>query len=431
LSPFLVLIVFIAALLLEGFFSGSEIAIVSCNKNIIEKQAEEGNKGAALVLKLLRKPNNLLAITLIGTNLSAVTNTVVVTLFFLQKFGIKGELYAFLLMSPSILLFGEIIPKAIYQQNATKFATKISFPLRIFGVIFSPLVLLLGLFSRSATSFLGIKQNKANALSREDLQFLLKDYEKSGYDNEEEIPSLEMDSIKEGERDIIQNILNLRDTTVEEVMLPYSEVLSAPVHTPISKLAEIVKHNGFTRIPVYKDRIDNVVGFVHGFDILNARDKSITADKIMQPPIFAPEFQKAFRLLVDLQQARKGIAIIVNEYGGAEGIATIEDVLEEIVGEIEDEFDKPDAVIKKLDEYSYLMNGRVTINQINEELEIEIEENPEYETVAGLMLHYLKHLPSVKDSIYLKEHHLRIEVTRMSDRAILQLKIILDTPTEP
>ncbi|MGM0598069.1 MAG: hemolysin family protein [Myxococcota bacterium] len=431
MSPLIVLIVFIAALLLEGFFSGSEIAMVSCNKNIIEKQAEEGSKGAALVLKLLRKPNNLLAVTLIGTNLAAVTNTVVVTLFFLQKFGIKGELYAFLLMSPSILMFGEIIPKSIYQQNSTKIATKISFALRIFGVLFYPLVLLLGLFSRSATSFLGIKQNKANALSREDLQFLLEDYEKSGYDNEEEIPSLEMDSIKEGERDIIQNILNLRDTTVEEVMLPYSEVLSAPNHTPISKLAEMVKQNGFTRIPVYKDRIDNVVGFVHGFDILNARDKSITADKIMQPPIFVPEFQKAFRLLVDLQQARKGIAIIVNEYGGAEGIATIEDVLEEIVGEIEDEFDKPDAVIKKIDEYSYLMNGRVTINQINEELGIEIEENPEYETVAGLMLHYLKHLPSVGDSIYLKEHHFRIEVTRMSDRAILQLKIILNSHTKP
>lgn len=414
-----VIIVLVVALLLEGFFSGSEIALVSSDRLALEREAAKGHRGAAYAIKLLDNSGILLAVTLIGTNIAVVTNTIIMTLYFLGKYGAKGELYSVLVMSPLILLFGEIVPKALFQQHSTAVAMRVSYVLYWIRIPFFPLVMLMRLFSVSATSLLGIQQNKVQALSREDLKFLIEEEEdKNAAD---QIPSVSGNQIKESEREIIGNILSLRETTVEEVMIPMSEVISAPCTSSLSDLSSLVTKYGYTRIPVYRDRVDVVVGIVHSFDILTASNISEKATSIMKPPIFVPENQRAYRLLVDLQQARKGIAIVVNEYGGAEGIVTIEDVLEEIVGEIEDEFDKPDDIIKPIDNDSWLMSGRITISHLNEELELNLCEDEPYETVAGLVLHHLRRLPAIGEKVEIKELNLEITVTEMSDRAILKL----------
>ncbi len=416
--PF-VLFVWSAALLLEGLFSGSEIALVSASKLQLERDAKAGKRGAKLALWLLKNSSTMLAVTLIGTNLAVVSNTIVVTFYFLGAFGPRGELYALALLSPTILLFGEIVPKSLYQQHADAIAPKVAYIIYYARIPLAPLVALLRLFSLGANQLLGFHRKKAMAVSREDLKLLIEE-EEEGPQGEEEIPEHNLNSIREGEREIIGNILTLRDTTAEEVMVPLSEVISAPLEAPLSELSKRVEQHGFTRIPIYKGRVDVIVGIVHSFDLLTAPEATIQS--IMQPPIFVPEHQKAFRLMMDLQQARKGMSVVVNEYGGAVGIATIEDVLEEIVGEIEDEFDKPYEEILPLDGGSYLLSGRVPISQINEELELELEEREEYETVAGLLLFQLKHLPHAGELLTL-EGGVTFEVVQTSDRAILKVKM--------
>jgi magnesium and cobalt exporter, CNNM family len=422
MSLTLVIIISVCALLLEGFFSGSEIAMVSVDKLAIERLAQNNNKGAKLALNLLENSNKLLAVTLIGTNLAVVTNTIVVTQYFLGTSGVKGELYALLIMSPTILLFGEIIPKSIYQQNALKLVPGISYILNFFLYLFWPLIFLVNLFSKSAVSLLGVSTNRARALSRDDLKLLLSEENEK---KESEVQKSNLESIKESEREIIGNILNLRDTTVEQVMVPLSEVVSVSEKTTLSELVKLVDLHGYTRFPVYKNRIDNIVGVCHSYNILNAMNLSQSADSIMKPPIFVPEFQKAFKLLVDLQKARKGLSIVVNEYGGAEGIATIEDVLEEIVGEIEDEFDKPEEIIKKIGKNKYLLTGRITISQLNEDLELEMDEDEDYDTIAGLILSKLKHMPGTGEEIIV-DKIITLKIIEMSDRAILKIKLTIN-----
>ncbi|MBN2724958.1 MAG: HlyC/CorC family transporter [Deltaproteobacteria bacterium] len=410
----------ILGLIIEGFFSGSEIALVSSDQLALEKAAKSGHKGAKLALKLLDNSGVMLAVTLIGTNLAVVTNTIVMTLFFLEKFGPRGEIYSVLIMSPLVLLFGEIVPKAVFQQHANSIAIHVSYVIYYSKYLFYPLVLLMRLFSASATSLLGIQQNKVQALSREDLKFLIQE-ENELFDKDVPRININSISIKEGEREIIGNILTLRDTTVEEVMIPLSEVVSAPQSSTLSDLADLVTKYGYTRIPIYKDRVDVVVGIVHGFDVLATANPDNKASSIMQPPIFVPETQHAYKLLIDLQQARKGMAIVVNEYGGAEGIVTIEDVLEEIVGEIEDEFDKPEDIIVNIDEMTWVLSGRISISHLNEELELELKEDEPYETVAGLILHHTRRLPSISEEIYFE--NFKFTILEMTDRAIIKIKL--------
>ncbi len=420
----LVLLIWGTALLIEGLFSGSEIALVSASRLQLERDAKAGKRGARLALWLLEHSSVMLAITLIGTNIAVVSNTVVVTFYFLGQFGPKGELYALALLSPTILLFGEIVPKSFYQQHADAIAPKVSYIIYYARFPLAPLVALLRLFSLGAGQLLGFHRKKAMAVSREDLKLLIEE-EEEGPQSDEEIPERNLNSIREGEREIIGNILSLRDTTAEEVMVPLSEVISAPLDVSLSELSQRVEQHGFTRIPIYKGRVDVIVGIVHSFDLLTS--PGATIESIIQPPIFVPEHQKAFRLMVDLQKAHKGMSVVVNEYGGAVGIATIEDVLEEIVGEIEDEFDKPDEEILLLDEGCHLLSGRVPISRINEELELELEEREEYETVAGLLLFQLKRLPHVGETITL-DSGVRFEVLTMTDRAILKVKMSRERP---
>jgi magnesium and cobalt exporter, CNNM family len=415
----LVILISIFSLFIEALFSGSEIALVSSDKLNLERNATNGSYGSILALKLLKNPSTMLAVTLIGTNIAVITNTIVVTFYFLQKFGPKGELLALAVITPTVLLFGEIIPKTLFNQYTDKITPIISYLIYYIRIPFYPLVLLLKLFSMSAERLLGIQQNKARVLSREDLLFLIEEEDNI----EKTIPEVDLNSIREGEREIIGNIFNLRDKTVEEVMIPMSEVISAPKEASLFEISKLLKKHGITRIPIFNERVDIIVGIIHGFDILTVKNLNNPASSIMKPPVFVPEFQKAYNLLVDLQKVRKGMAIVVNEYGGAEGIVTIEDVLEEIVGEIEDEFDKPEETIKKTGKSTYLLSGRVPIIQVNEDLQTTFDEEAPWDTIAGLILHKLKRMPLVGDTISIS--NVKLTVERMSDRAILKVKLKL------
>ncbi len=417
----MVIIFAVLALLLEGFFSGSEIALVSSDRVELENLARKGSRGAKLALNFLDNSSEFLSTTLLGTNLAVVSNTVVVTLYLLDHHGSAAELLSVAVVSPLVLLFGEIIPKSVFQQHAVRIAPKAVYVLYAFRLLFYPFVFLLSLLSKTASDLVGVERSRAISLSREDLRMLI---EEAAYtlDSSRMITALRLNLIREGEQRIVTNILKLKDVTAEELMVPLSEVISVPKTATVQDALEMVEEHGYTRLPVFEKRVDAIVGVIHSFDLLN-QPLERRVSELMQPVIFVPETEGAFRILVDLQHARKGMAVVVNEYGGAEGIVTIEDVLEEIVGEIEDEFDEPeeDETIQSVGPGVWRVSGRVPVERLNAELRISIPDDPEYETIAGYVLDRLRRMPTVGDRV--KEGGLELEVTSMSDRAILEVEI--------
>ncbi len=404
----LVLVVLVCVLL-EGFFSGSEIAVVSADRARLSDRAAQGDSGAALALRLLADPKTLLSTTLVGTNLSVVTATVVATLYFLDAFRGQGELYSLAVMSPTLLLFGEVVPKSFFQQHADYLATRVVYPLVVFRWIFAPILLVVRTFAGVVTRALRVERDET-FVTREDLQQLIDHAarERGG-------------EITKGEAEMISNVLAVEDRIVEQVMIPLSEVCSIDVEDTVIGLIDLVRERRHTRIPVYEDRIDNIVGVVHAFTLVDLDPSQVSIRDLMQPAVFVPETQPVLDLVKQLQKIGRDMAVVVNEYGGAEGVVTMEDALEEIVGEIEDEYDTNLFVVRQDGPGVYLVEGRVSVEYLNRRLGLKLPEGEDYESVAGLILDQTKRIPVEGERIVVAG--VELEVSKVSDRAILEVRI--------
>jgi CBS domain containing-hemolysin-like protein len=398
------LIVSVSCLIAEIFFAASEISVISCDRIALRKAAGEGQRAARLLERFLENKQRFLATTLVGTQLSVVVSTVVMT-FALHRYvgGQRAELYLLIGLTPTIVVLGEIVPKTIGQQNADRISRRVVYPLWALSQVFAPLVWLLTRFSTWVLRVFGIAERKL--VTREELELMLKG------------PSADPKSeITEGERKMISRIFDFTDTTVADVMVPLSDVVALPEHTSLDEAAREIEDKQYTRYPVYKERIDRIVGTVHAYDVLKAGRAHTHLGLIARAPIFVPRGQPAVDLLVELQRARQGMAIVVDEYGGAVGIATIEDILEEIVGEIEDEHDVRPQAIRKEAEGVWRISARVAVAEVNRELRLELPEGEDYESVAGLVLDRLKHIPREGESV--RFGNVLIKVTRASERAV-------------
>jgi CBS domain containing-hemolysin-like protein len=409
------IIVIVVCALCEAFFSGSEMAVVSADRTILRRKAGEGDRAAKLAVEFLSHPQRLLATTLIGTNTSVVIATTVMTLAMLQRDARHGELLAVAILSPALLVCGEIVPKTLFQQNADRWVTKIVYPLRVASIVLTPLVYLLGKFTTRVARALDVEEKQA-LVTRDELRILLETPEggQAGASSTE---------IPEGERAMISNVLDFGERTVYDVMVPLSEVTALPEDASIDESSAEIAEKQHTRIPIYRERVDQIVGVLHAFDIIKAeaQGKKGTIAELGRPPIYIPESKPTVDLLVELQRAGQQLAVVVDEYGGATGICTIEDILEEIVGEIDDEYDRGPSPIRPEGPNVWRVLARTSIHQVNEALKIDLPEGEDYETLAGMILDKMKRIPREGES--LRVGQATISIVGASERAIEEVRI--------
>jgi CBS domain containing-hemolysin-like protein len=397
-------------LVCEAFFSGSEMAVVSANRALLRRKAADGNEGARIALDFLTRPQRLLATTLIGTNVSVVIATTVMTLAILERVPRHGEAIAVLILSPTLLIFAEVVPKTFFQQHADKLVTRLVYPLRFFSVVMWPAVALVGRVTALVARVFRVEETRA-MVTRDELRLLLDDTEGQA------------STIPEGEREMITNVLDLGDTTVYDVMVPLSEVTALPEDATLEEAATEIADKQHTRIPIYRERVDQIVGVLFAFDVLaaEAAGKKGTVAELARSPIYVPEAKPTGDLLVELQRSGEHLSVVVDEYGGAVGICTVEDILEEIVGEIDDEYDRGPSTIRSEGPGLWRVLARTPISEVNEAIGIELPEGEDFESIAGLVLDRLKRIPKEGDTIRIGE--VTITILGSTERAIEEVRI--------
>jgi putative hemolysin len=410
-----ILLFCVPLVILEGFFAASEIAMVSANRRRLHQRAEEGYRGAKIALKLLSRPEFLLATTLLGAYMSSAANTILVTMFLLDRLGSGGEISAMIALPPLLLIIGEIIPKSIGRQQATVLAEKLAPPLWVASWAIYPITLVFGGLSRVVLIMAGVKKTaQLPFITREDLRLVVA---KSG-------PEVDLER---KERVFIHRILQFSLRNVKEVMVPLVRVTAIPDTMTVEQALDEFRTSRFSRLPVYHRRIDNLIGVLHDFDLLGEEGPDRPVRAFMRPVTYVPELKKIDRLLAEMQRQGTHLAVVVDEYGGAVGIVTIEDLLEEIVGEISDEFDQEVAPFKKLGEGHYLISARTEIKALNEALHLDLPAG-DYETLAGFLIAELGDLPRAGE--HLQYRNLKFTVRQAEARAVKEVELFVDVAPE-
>jgi CBS domain containing-hemolysin-like protein len=334
-------------------------------------------------------------------------NTVLTTAWMVEQWRYGSEWLAVLLMPPFILIFGEIIPKTIFQQKAQHLAPKAAYGITAASYILYPLVWIFARFSHLLTNI--SERREQPFVTREELKLTLR------MDEDE----LELDR---AERQLIRRMFSFMETDVSRVMIPLVKVSALPDGAPVADAVLKFRETGYGRLPVYRRRIDNIVGILNAFDLIGVADEGLPVSRFMYKPYYVPETKPVDELLLDLQKEGKTIAIVVDEYGGTIGMVTVEDILEEVMGEIADEFDKEAAPFTRLGPNHYLIKGRMEVSQANEQLHLEIPEG-DYETIAGFILKELGLIP--KQGHIFSYRHLQFIIRKAEARAIEEVEVIV------
>lgn len=403
-------IVFVGlCILAEGFFSGSEMALVNADRNKLQQKADEGHRGAQLAIDLLNHEEKFLSTCLIGTNLSTITATTVVSGLFLLYLGRNDEWIVAPMMVPIVLTFAEALPKTVFRHHADSLAPVISGPLTFFMRLFGLPVRLASFWAHLLSRVLG--GGEQSPITRNDILTLM-DEERNG--------TLEPDQSV-----LIRRVFAISNTTVEEIMTPLVEVNAIGDSETVVNAVEMAMSSGHSRLPVYRDRVDNVVGMVHVRELLFSPHETIQS--IIRPVWFIPESTHVDNALRQARSHREPFAVVVDEYGGCVGLVTVEDLLEEIFGEIHDERDEIEQRIQKLPAGQWLVPGRVEVATLETELGVTLPEG-DFETMAGLILAVTGRIPQVGDVV--KVGTMKIEITEGNERAIHRVRVTVGAGRE-
>ena len=392
----------------EAFFAGSELAILSADQRTLEGQAASGDAAAERVLWFKNNPEQLFGTTLIGTNISTVSGSTVASLSLLSINPVHGEWWAMLIMSPLVLMGGEILPKSIAQYNALSVSKRVSRALLLFNRLFTPAVWLIEKYTRAISTKFKL-EDKTKGITREELIYLVQN---------------EDNDFDDSDRDLIEKIFAFAHLQAEDIMVPLAEVEALPLGSTVSDGARFIQTHGFSRIPIYEQRVDQIVGVVHHLDLLTARSEDESIDPMMRSVIYAPEVQEVTDLLAEVQSASASLVVVVDEFGGAVGLITLEDMIEEIVGEIDDEFDEEERLWTVNSQQVYSALGRAEISRLNHRFLLGIDENEDYDTLAGYLLNALKHIPDLGESV-VTPSGVTLYVTKVSERVIEEVSFKL------
>jgi putative hemolysin len=372
-------------LLLSAFFSSSETAFLSSRRIRIRHLTEEGNKNAALIQKMMKEPDKVVAGVVIGNNIVNVAASALATSVAIDVFGSQGIGIAIGVMTFLILVVGEITPKGFAVKNAERLSLAFARPLYYITRALSPVATALNAIARAFTRLFGGKLDRSPFLTDEEFKTLLAMAEEDG-------------SLEEDERERIYNVFEFSDTIAKEVMTPRTDMVCLDISASLEEARTTIVRTGFSRIPIYEENVDHINGILYAKDLLQYTDSNHKLQDIIRDPYFIPEMKKVDELLEEMQKKKVHLAIVVDEYGGTAGIVTIEDLLEEIVGEIFDEYDVTRTPIRVIDEKTAIINGRVPIDEVNELLAISIPENG-FETIGGFMLDQLGRIPKEGEKI--------------------------------
>ena len=394
-------LIFILILIaLSAFFSSSETALVTVNKIRMRTLAEAGDKRAKKVLKVIDDSGRMLSAILIGNNIVNIAASSLATTFtinLLTKQGVEsatstGAGIATGVLTFIILIFGEISPKTMATIKADKLALAIAGPIHILMIVLTPIIYIINLLSRGVLFLFRVNPKDAdNAMTEEELRTIVDVGQETGV-------------IEDEEREMIHNVFDFGDSMAKEVMIPRIDVSFVDVESTYEELLEIVRRDKFTRFPVYEDTTDNVIGILNAKDLLfQDQEENFSIRTLMRPAYFTYEHKNTSDLFIEMRKSSLSLAIVLDEYGVTAGIITLEDLLEEIVGEIRDEYDtdEVDSIIQ-IGEYEYEVLGSTNLDDVSQELDADFSSD-DYDTLGGLCLELLDHLPEVNEEMYTED----------------------------
>lgn len=395
-------------LFFSALFSGAEVAFFSLSKIQIKKLEKDNNSISKRILSLLKKPKQLLITILLGNTLINITASSLAALYtirFTENLGNSQKSLAMtlviIIMTVLILVFGEIIPKLYAFSIPVKFAAITSFVLIPFKFVFFPVIVILEIFTNKISKKKDIQNTMNIKFSHEDIRNIVK----SESNNH---------PLEENEKRIIDSIFRFSSTEVKEIMVPRVDIMGLESNMDLNQVKKIIVESGYSRIPVYKKSIDEIIGIIYAKDLILHPEKHTLHD-LQRKVFFIPENMKIQNLLNHFQLKKIQIAIVVDEYGGTSGLVTLEDILEQLVGEIMDEYDEEQPLITKLNEYNYLVSGMIQISELNRDFNLNIAE--EFDNLAEFLYSELNHIPHKNEKLII-ENNVEFTITQIKKQRI-------------
>lgn len=404
------LIVLIVLLMMSAFFSASETALMTLSKIRVRHLVDEKVKGAELVQKLLDSPSKLLGAILVGNNVVNIGASALMTSIFIVNFGEAGVGIATAVMTVVVLIFGEITPKTLAAQNSEKLAFIVSRPISIIVYVLTPIIAILSVVTNAVVKLFGGKPDaKQISITEDELKTIVNVSHEEGV-------------LEKEEQQMIHNVFEFGDTKAKDVMTPRTDMTSIDLTSTYQEVWEVFHTEQFSRVPVHEESFDNIVGLITLKDFVfqgkDTPDFNLTT--LMRKPFFTYEYKMTADLLADMRMARTQMAIVLDEYGGTAGIVTIEDLIEEIVGDIEDEYDEAEKEIEVIQEDEYVVDGATRIDSINELLGIHLE-SEHVDTIGGYVTTLFGTLPMINSEI--GEGHIKFVVEHVEKNRIERIRI--------
>nr|WP_281682602.1 hemolysin family protein [Finegoldia magna] len=404
----IIALVFLVAM--SAVFSSSETAITFVSKIKVRQLDQKDNKNAHLLKKLHDNMQTTISTILIGNNIVNIAASSIATILFTNIFHQNGALISTVVMTVFVLIFGEVIPKTIAQYKNKSVALKFSRFIYLLTIVFKPIVKVLNLLTRLIIKLFVGEDEDSSTLTEEELKTLVEVSEEEGV-------------LKNQETEIMINALELKETLAVDIMTPRTSMASVDIEDAESDLKEIIKNITYSRIPVYEDSIDDIIGVLHIKELAHKiieDDRDFKIRDILKPAFYAYEYIPVVDLFKQMRAKNISISIIIDEYGGTSGIVTMEDILEELVGEIDDEYDN-EKEVTKLSDNEYLVDPEMRIDEVNERFDLDIQSD-KFDSIGGFVIELLDRMPKSKDEVEFE--NLKFVVVNVDKRKITQLMII-------
>jgi len=407
-------VILVILLGLSAFFSSAETALTTVNKIKMRSLADDGNKRAKVVLKLTENPGKMLSAILIGNNIVNLSASSLITTIAIGFGADVAVAIATGIITVLILIFGEITPKTVATINSEKLSLVYAYPIHFIMVVLTPISFLINILARIILFILRVDPNaKPDAMTEDELRTIVEVSHESGV-------------IEEEEREMINNVFDLGDAKAKDVMVPRVNVVFADVESSYEELIDIFREHKFTRLPVYEETTDNVIGTINMKDLLLYNHKEdFHIREFLREAYFTYEHKVVSELLVEMREASYNIAIVLDEYGETAGLITLEDILEEIVGEIHDEYDEyeEDELLTRISDFEYILEGSISLDDLDDRLELKLE-SEEYDSLGGFIIENLDRHPEVGDEIT-TEKGLRLVVDSLDKNRVQKVHIYI------